>query len=409
MPRDGTLPQDIRRAELPSPSGSTLAYIAYALILGVISVVFVWSIWAFLGAILWSVVASIMFWPLNNLLLARLPNRRNVAALLTLFVVIAMGVLPAVALSMFLLDQAGTIYAAIQSGEIDIPATFERIQAILPDWITGLLRRTGITDLDSLRAQLSIGITARLQMLASHALTIGQGAASFLLSLAVMLYLTFFLLRDGPTLASRVGTAVPLEAEDRRMLADRFVTVVRATVKGGVLVGAAQGSVGGAIMAMLGVPNALLWAIVMALSSLLPAVGTGIVWLPVSIYLFATADMWRGLVMLLSGLLVVGSVDNILRPILIGRDTKIPDFLVLVTTLGGLAAFGFNGLLIGPVAAALFITVWTRLSLSDRDVPKPVSIKVGTASVPWCSTPAPSHPAGVAPNRVSGCCSSPDP
>ena len=111
-------------------------------------------------------------------------------------------------------------------------------------------------------------------------------------------------------------------------------------------------------MAILGVPNALLLAVIMALSSLLPAVGTGIVWLPVSLYLFATAEPWRGVAMFVAGLVVVGSVDNILRPILIGRETKIPDFLVLITTLGGLAAFGFNGLLIGPVAAGLFLSVW---------------------------------------------------
>lgn len=335
-----------------------LALIAFGFLIFAISVVFIWSIAAFVGAILWSVVATIMFSPLNEWVLARFPRRINLAAAVTLLVVVAMAVLPAVALTMFLLDQAGTIYAAVQTGQIDIAATFERLQASLPGWTTGLLRRTGVTDLDSLREQISIGITARLQVLASHALTIGQGAASFLLSLAVMLYLTFFLLRDGRTLARTIGSAVPLIADDRQLLADRFVVVVRATVKGGVIVGVAQGSVGGVIMALLGVPNALLWAVVMALSSLLPAVGTGIVWLPVSIYLFATAGMWQGLAMLFSGLLIIGSVDNVLRPILIGRETKIPDFLVLVATLGGLAAFGFNGLLIGPLAAALFISVW---------------------------------------------------
>ena len=343
-----------------------ITHLAFGFVVAVVSVVFVWSIWAFLGAILWSVVAAIMFSPINDRFLSLFPRRTNLAAILTLVIVIAMGVVPVVALSMFLLNQAGTIYAAVHSGEIDIPATFSRVQAVAPGWVTSLMQRTGVTDLNSLGEQLSIGITARLQTLASHALTIGQSAASFLLSLAVMLYLTFFLLRDGRAIAKDVGTAVPLRVDDRRMLADRFVAVVRATVKGGVLVGAAQGSIGGVIMAFLGVPNALLWAIVMALSSLLPAVGTGIVWLPVSLYLFATTEVWRGLVMLVAGLLVIGSVDNVLRPILIGRETKIPDFLVLVTTLGGLAAFGFNGLLLGPVAAALFISVWHRLSLTDR-------------------------------------------
>jgi hypothetical protein len=174
-----------------------------------------------------------MFWPLNNRILSRFPGRRNFAAFLTLLVVVTMGVVPGVALSMFLLDQAGAIYAQIQSGQIDIAATFERIQAVLPGWMAGLMRRTGITDLDSLREQLSIGITARLQILASHALTIGQSAASFLLSLAAMLYLTFFLLRDGQSMTTSIGNVVPLKPDDRRVLAARFVTVVRATVKRG--------------------------------------------------------------------------------------------------------------------------------------------------------------------------------
>jgi predicted PurR-regulated permease PerM len=353
--------RDTRRAERRPRPDLTLAHLALGVVAVAVTVVFLWSIWAFLGAILWSVVAAIMFWPLDNRILSRFPGRRNLAAFLTLLVVVTMGVVPGIALSMFLLDQAGAIYAQIQSGQIDIAATFERIQAVLPGWMGGLMRRTGITDLASLREQLSIGITARLQILASHALTIGQSAASFLLSLAAMLYLTFFLLRDGQSMTTSIGNVVPLKPDDRRVLAARFVTVVRATVKGGVLVGAAQGSVGGIIMAMLGVPNALLWAVVMALSSLLPAVGTGIVWAPVAIYLFATADMWHGLIMTASGILIIGSVDNVLRPILIGRETNIPDFVVLATTLGGLAAFGFNGLLIGPVAAAIFMTVWSLI------------------------------------------------
>ena len=342
--------------------GSRVSAIAYGIIVAVISIVFLWSIWALLGAILWSVVAAIMAWPINRSLLARYPTQQNVTAILTLIVVIAVGVVPVVALSAFLLDEAGTIYAGVQSGEIDIPAIFERIRAVLPGWMTTMLRQTGITDLDSLGDQLSIGVTSRLQVLATHALIIGQGAASFMLSLAIMLYLTFFLLRDGRTIARSVGAAIPLEASYRQMLADRFTSVVRATVKGGVLVGAAQGGVGGAIMALLGVPNAALWAVVMALSSLLPAVGTGIIWVPVSIYLFATTALWRGVTMVLAGMFIIGTIDNVLRPILIGRETKMPDFVVLVTTLGGLAAFGFNGLLIGPVAAALFLTIWSSAS-----------------------------------------------
>ncbi|WP_454883366.1 AI-2E family transporter [Sphingomonas oryzagri] len=329
-----------------------------------ITAVFILSVWPFVGAILWSLVAGIMFAPLNARLVAALAGRRNMAALLTLLIIAAVIVFPAILLSATLLDQAGSIYGRIQSGEIDIGRTFDRGQAMLPEWLRGILHRTGVTSLGSLRETLSAGIATQFRSLASQAFSIGQGAASFLLSLAVMFYLTFFLLRDGEALSSRIGSAIPLAADERSILAERFVTVVRATVKGGLIVGIAQGALGGLVMWLLGVPNALLWAVMMAISSLLPAVGTGLVWVPVSIYLLSTGAVWQGIVMALSGLLLIGSVDNILRPILIGRDTKIPDALVLVTTLGGIATFGFNGLLIGPVAAALFLTIWNRLSIA---------------------------------------------
>lgn len=192
-----------------------LPHFSLGLVAVTVTAMFIWSVWAFAGAILWSVVAAIMFLPLNDRLLKVFPGQRTVAAILTLIIVIAMGVLPGVALFMFMLDQVGSLYAEVQSGRIDIPATFERVQAVLPSWILAAMHRTGVTDLASLREQLSIGLTARLQMLALHAMAIGQGVASFLLSLATMLYLTFFLVRDGRSMATAIASTVPLAVDDR--------------------------------------------------------------------------------------------------------------------------------------------------------------------------------------------------
>jgi len=141
---------------------------------------------------------------------------------------------------------------------------------------------------------------------------------------------------------------------------------VRATVKGSIVVSVAQGTAGGVIMWLLGVPNALLWAVVMAFSSLLPAVGTGLVWVPASLYLLATGHIWQGIVMALMGAFVIGTIDNVLRPILVGRETQMPDALVLLVTLGGLSAFGFNGLIIGPVIASLFLATWEMVREDQR-------------------------------------------
>jgi predicted PurR-regulated permease PerM len=138
--------------------------------------------------------------------------------------------------------------------------------------------------------------------------------------------------------------------------------VIRATIKGSVIVAIVQGLIGGIVFWALGVEGALLWGVMMGLFSLLPAVGTGLVWVPVAIYLFAIGAIAKGLILVICGLFVIGMVDNILRPILVGRDTRMPDYVVLISTLGGLQLFGFSGIVIGPVIAALFIAIWNIVS-----------------------------------------------
>jgi len=134
--------------------------------------------------------------------------------------------------------------------------------------------------------------------------------------------------------------------------------VIRATVKGNLLVAAIQGALGGVAFWFLGVSAALLWAVLMAFLSLLPAVGAGLVWVPVAIYLFMTGVVWQSLALVAWGVLVIGLVDNVLRPLLVGKDTGMPDYVVMITTLGGMAVFGINGFVVGPAIAAMFFAVW---------------------------------------------------
>ena len=200
---------------------------------------------------------------------------------------------------------------------------------------------------------------------------IGQNALGLVVSFFVMLYLLFFLLRDGDALARRIRDAVPLHIAQQNALFRRFATVIRATVKGSIVVAIVQGALGGLIFWLLGIEGALLWGAVMAVLSLLPAVGAGLVWLPVSLYLLVTGAIWQGIVLIAFGALVISMVDNVLRPILVGGDTKIPDYLVLIATLGGITIFGVNGLVIGPVIAAMFLAAWDlfseqRLEIEDE-------------------------------------------
>ena len=169
-------------------------------------------------------------------------------------------------------------------------------------------------------------------------------------------------------LVERLKAAIPLHPDHQRTLSSRFTGVIRATVKGTLVVAVVQGALGGLIFWLLGIHAPVLWAALMALLSLLPAVGTALVWLPVAIYLVATGATWQGLVLIAYGVLVIGLVDNVLRPILVGKDTKMPDYVVLISTLGGIAVFGVNGFVIGPVIAALFMAVWSMFSTSRSEI-----------------------------------------
>jgi predicted PurR-regulated permease PerM len=160
-----------------------------------------------------------------------------------------------------------------------------------------------------------------------------------------------------------------LRAEQKRDLFNKFTAVIRATVKGNIVVALVQGALGGVIFWLLGVHAAVLWGALMAVLSLLPAVGSALVWLPVAIYFLVTGAIWQGIVLISFGVLVIGLVDNVLRPILVGKDTKMPDYVVLVATLGGMAIFGLNGFVIGPAIAAMFIAAWDIFSASKSPIP----------------------------------------
>ena len=327
------------------------------LVLGV-SLAFVWILRPYAGAILWGTVLAIVFAPLNRHLRDRLRQRRTIAAAVTLLVIVILVLFPVALIVSSLIDEGTALYQRIQSGELDVSTWFQQVYAALPGWAVGMLERFGLTEVGTIQTRLAGFFTRSIQFIATQALNIGQNTFAFVVSLFVMLYLLFFLLRDGDSLSRRIRAAIPLQPERQRNLAGRFTTVIRATIKGNLVVALVQGALGGLIFWILGVGAPVLLGVLIALLSLMPAVGAPVVWLPVAIYLFATGQGWRALALTLFGALVIGSADNILRPILVGKDTKLPDYVVLISTLGGLAVFGANGFVIGPVIAALFVAVW---------------------------------------------------
>ena len=186
----------------------------------------------------------------------------------------------------------------------------------------------------------------------------GRQTAWFLFFLFVMLYSMFFFLIDGGRVLDRILWYVPLRPEDEDRMVEKFVSVTRATLKGTIVVGIVQGTLAGAAFAVAGLEGALFWGTIMFVLSVVPGIGAAFVWIPASIYLLATGRVAAGLALGAWCAAVVSTVDNVLRPWLVGRDTQMPDLLVLLGTLGGLFLFGAVGIIIGPIIAAIFITVW---------------------------------------------------
>ena len=336
----------------------------FTVLLIAVSVAFGWILGPFSGAILWATIIAIIFAPLHRRL-TRSMGRRNLATLATVALVIVVVIAPLTLVVGLLVEEAATVYQRMRSGELNFGRYFQQILDALPPWATNLLDRFGLTDLGDIQDRLSAGLLRSSQFIAAQAINIGQNTFEFIVSLFIMLYLLFFLLRDGEGLFQRIVRAIPLRTDQQHALFDKFAIVVRATVKGNIVVAVLQGALGGLIFWFLGIRAPVLWGALMAVLSLLPAVGAGLVWLPVAIYFLATGAVWQGVLLIAYGVLVIGLVDNIVRPILVGQDTKMPDYVVLVATLGGIATFGLNGFVIGPLIAAMFMAAW-EISLTSR-------------------------------------------
>ncbi|HTN33602.1 MAG TPA: AI-2E family transporter [Marinobacter sp.] len=326
-----------------------------AMLVGV-SFAFVLLMKPFLGPIFWAIAIAVIFYPFQKFLVRKLGDRPNINALITLVICVIIVVIPILALVTSLVAEGISVYQQIQDGEIRPGEYFDKINDSFPA-IQAFLGQFDISFAELRERAVSI-VVGGSQFLGKQALGVGQNTFQFFLGLALMIYLTFFLLRDGSKLVELMILALPLGDERERLLFAKFAEVTRATVKGNLLIAIVQGALGGLIFWILGINGAVLWGVVMAILSLIPAVGATLVWVPVAIYLAAIGDVTEAIILTVYGVLIIGLADNVLRPVLVGRDTKLPDYIVLLSTFGGIAMFGINGFVMGPLVAALFMSFW---------------------------------------------------
>ncbi|MFW6049760.1 MAG: AI-2E family transporter [Myxococcota bacterium] len=334
----------------------TLHNVTFFLLLALVTVGFIWVVSDFLRPLFWAAVIAVLFAPVQRRWRRAVGDRPSLAALLSVLTVVLVFILPVGFVGYSVGREAVDLYRDLSAADGQGADIVEWLRDRAPG-VPAFAQELGV-DLREVEQQASEAAVAATRAIASWALRAGQDVARFVALFFVMLYVLFFFFRDGRTIVDRSIQAFPLGERRQRDLLRRFVEVARGTVKGTLLIGLIQGTLGGLAFWALGLKAPVLWGAIMVVLSILPAVGAGLVWMPAAVVLLVQGRWLAGIFLVVFGVLVIGLIDNFLRPILVGRDTKMPDYLILLSTLGGLTLFGIAGFVLGPLIASLFLILW---------------------------------------------------
>lgn len=364
--------------ERPNISATSLRT-AFVLILVLsVSALFLAVTWPFLQALLLGALLAGLCRPIYSWMRRLLRGRESLAAILTLLILLILVVGP---LSAFV----GVVVAqAINVSDQAIPWVQQHFGSASTfnahDWLVQRFPALGPYVPDQAQIVEGLGRAAKAAggYLVVSVTQLTAGTAGFLLNLFVMLYAMFFFFRDGPKIVEKIFYYTPLTNEDEELLLERFTSVTRATIKGTLVIGAIQGLLAGVAFKVAGIDGAAFWGTVMVVLSVVPGIGAALVWLPAVIYLFLSGQTLAAVLLLVWCAAVVGTIDNVLRPILVGKDAKMPDLLILIGTLGGLFLFGAIGFIVGPIVCGLFLTVWEIYGATFKSILPPVrSVETG--------------------------------
>ncbi|HWQ60216.1 MAG TPA: AI-2E family transporter [Candidatus Fimivivens sp.] len=302
----------------------------------------------FLTAIIIAMIFAVLFWDLNLYLRKALFGSHAAAAIVICFLVAILIVTPVSIVVGFAVNEAGSLYHSEQT------ASFLNGAIVILEQSPLLHRLFPSGDLPTRFAQSFQSVSSGAVSVLSAAY---QGVLQFVIGLFVLFFTLFYFLIDGEDLLRRAKRFSPLDDRQDALLFNEFISISRAMIKGTLVVAIIQGTLAGIAFFVAGVPSPVVMGIVVSVASLIPGIGTSLIWLPTGIILVASGDIWQGVFILAFGLGVISMIDNIIRPKLVGRDTAMHPLFVFFATLGGIALFGVPGLLIGPIVVSLFFAL----------------------------------------------------
>ncbi len=314
----------------------------------------------FLQAVAWAAILAMIVYPVYEWLLKILKGRATLASLILTILIIFLIVVPAMRVSVFLsqetVELAKTIQSSVSSTQFEAWKAKPWVQKLMESW-ESVTAELEFFDID-LRQSVVQGAQVTSGFLASQIKAVAQNVFLFAINFIIALFTLFFMLRDGKVLSDKIHSLLPMDQVHKDLLFQNIVNALFAVIHGALITAFVQGLLAGLGYWILGVPFAIVLAVTTAFTALFPIGGSFLVWFPTSLYLgFVQGPLWHGIALFLWGALIVGSIDNFLKPLLIGSRLRLPILILFFSILGGLKLFGIIGLILGPMIITLLLAL----------------------------------------------------
>jgi predicted PurR-regulated permease PerM len=328
--------------------------IPFFAILGVVTSLFLYLLLPFFFPIFWAAVIAGVFRPLYSRINRKL-NRPNLSTAVFFLLIALILLLPTGTVGTLVFNESVQIYEKLNPDTKQMDRSVQRLINTIADNSIARLFHINNAMLITKTTEVAQGIT---QYIFVHLRNLTQNTLGLLVQFAIMLYTLFYFVRDGDRFLRMAMKILPLGMGREKLLFDRFIVTAKSTLKVTLIMGGIQGALGGILFFVTGVEGAVIWGLMMILMAIVPMVGCTIIWAPAGVLMLLYGHIWEGILILAFGTFVISTVDNLLRPILIGQDVEMHPLLIFLSTLGGIFLFGFSGFVIGPVIASLLIAIW---------------------------------------------------